>query len=196
MMLKASKTIAQFDGAQAEGKRWSLLSVNGATPTQNQQNEFQGSYKKNTLPPTYGLVQTVVGHGAIKLRETDTQAIYRVDSLPAGSTAVKGLDLSKYTIADVTVDKHSLSPFISEVRIFAPKEFRPIAGGKVKRLERVLRFAMGKDGMPMLIEHSMTSDASIWFKTITVRNVAQFSHQASVAQLVSANLPMISTVRN
>jgi hypothetical protein len=191
-----SKTVAQFDGTQPEGKRWALLSINGATPTKSQRADFNDIYKKNALPPTYGLVQTVVTSNALKLGETATQAMYRVTSLPAGSTAVRGLDLSKYTIADVTVDKHGVSPFVSEVRVYAPKEFRPMAGGKVKRLERILRFAMGKDGVPVLVEHSMISDASILFKSITVRSIAQFSHQAAIAQLASANLRVSPALSN
>jgi hypothetical protein len=191
-----TKTVAQYDGTQADGKHWSLLSVNGALPTKSEAADFQDLYKRNALPPTYALVKTVVPADAAKLSETDTYAYYRVSSLPAGSTAIKGLDLSKYTIADVTIDKRGSVPFVSEVHVYAPKEFRPIAGGKVKRLERVLRFTMGKDGVPVLIEHSMTSDASILFKSITVRTVAQFSHQTTVAKLAAVSLPVNPIARN
>lgn len=186
-----TKTVSQYDGTQADGKHWSLLSVNGLEPTKSETSDFQDIYKRNALPPTYALVKTVVTPDAIKLSETESFANYRVASLPEGSTAVKGLDLSKYTIADVTVDKRGAIPFVSEVRVYAPKEFRPIAGGKVKKLERILRFIMGKDGIPVLSEHSMTSDASLLFKSITVRSVAQFSHQlvrVSTASLRAAAL--------
>jgi hypothetical protein len=183
-----TKTVAQYDGAQADGKHWSLLSVNGLEPTKSEASDFQDMYKRNALPPTYALVKTVVTPDAVKLSETDSFASYRVTSLPEGSTAIKGIDLSKYTIADVTVDKRGDKPFVSMVHVFAPKAFRPVPGGKVSRLERILRFAMGKDGIPMLVEHSMTSDASILFKSITVRTVAQFSHQQPLAHLSTASL--------
>jgi hypothetical protein len=183
-----SKTIAYYDGTKPDGKRWSLLSVNGMEPSKSERAEFQDVYKRNLLPPTYALVKTVVTADAIKLDESETMAHYRVPNLPEGSTAIKGLDLSKYTIADVTVDKRGPVPFICEVKVYAPKEFRPIAGGKVKRLERLLRFAMGKDGIPVLTEHSMTSDASLLFKSITVRTVAQFSHQSLTAKMASASV--------
>jgi hypothetical protein len=183
-----TKTVAQYDGTKPDGKRWSLLSVNGMEPSKSERDDFADIYKRNTLPPTYALVKTVVTANAIKLNETETMAHYRVPTLPAGSTAIKGLDLSKYTIADVTVDKRGPVPFICEVKVYAPKEFRPVAGGKVKRLERLLRFTMGKDGIPVLAEHSMTSDASILFKSITVRTVAQFSHQSLTAKMASASV--------
>ncbi len=183
-----TKTIAQYDGMAVDGKRWSLLSVNGLEPTKSEAADFQDLYKRNALPPTYALVKTVVTPDAVKLNETESFAIYRVASLPEGSTAVKGIDLSKYTIADVTVDKRGAKPFVSIVHVFAPKAFRPVPGGKVNRLERILRFAMGKDGIPMLIEHSMISDASILFKSIMVHTVAQFSHQQPLVHLSTANL--------
>jgi hypothetical protein len=191
-----TKTVAQYDGTKPEGKRWLLLSVNGIEPSKLQHADFQELYKRNTLPPTYALVQTAVTADAIKLSESETMARYRAATLPEGSTAIKGLDLSKYTIADVTVDKRGSVPFISEVKVYAPKEFRPIMGGKVTRLERILRFIMGKDGIPVLAEHSMTSDGSLLFKPITVRTIAQFSHQIPVAKMAAAALRTEPVIRN
>jgi hypothetical protein len=186
------KTVAQFDGAQPPGKRWSLMRVNDAAPSQSETNDFQALYKSNLLPPTYAMVETVVTPDAQKLSENADEAQYRISQMPTGTTVVKGLDLSKYTIADVTVDKRGAEPFVNMVRVYAPKEFRPIPGGKVKRLERILRFAMGKDGIPLLIEHSMISDASILFKAITVRSMAHFSHQQSLVRLSTANFQSTS----
>jgi hypothetical protein len=190
-----TKTVAQFDGTKPDGQRWSLLSINDKAPSKSQRADFTETFRRNALPPTYALVRTIVTTDAIKLQEGDTFAHYRVPTLPAGTTAVKGLDLSKYTIADVTVDKRGAVPFICEIKVYAPKEFRPIAGGKVVKLERLLRFTMGKDGIPVLSEHSMTSDASLLFKSINVRSTAQFSHQSLTAKMASASVrtgPVIS----
>jgi hypothetical protein len=182
------KTIAQFDGTQPDGKRWSLLSINGAAPSKSERADFNEKFKANALPPTYALVKSVVTPNAEKLSETAIEAHYRVSTMPAGTTAIKGIDLSKFTIADVTVDKRGAIPFVSQVRVYAPKEFRPVPGGKVTKLERVLRFALGKDGIPVLAEHSMVSDATMLFKAITVRSTATFSHQETVARLSPASL--------
>jgi hypothetical protein len=137
-----------------------------------------------------------VAANAFKLSETNSEAHYRVPTLPEGSTAIKGVDLSKYTIADVTVDKRGPVPFVSEVKVYAPKEFHPIAGSKVMRLERLLRFVMGKNGIPVLAEHSMISDASILFKPITIRTMAQFSHQIIAAKMSSASLRSDAVTNN
>jgi hypothetical protein len=183
-----SKTISIFNGAEAPGKRWQLISYNGGTPSKAEQAEFQDNFKNNALPPCYAMLGSIVPPSAAKLDENATEARYRVAQMPAGTTTVKGIDLSKYTVADVIVDKRSATPFIREVRVFAPKTFRPIPGSKVTKLERVLRFDIGKDGVPLLIEHSMTSDASVMFKSITVRSMAQFSHQETMAKVITAGI--------
>jgi hypothetical protein len=86
--LKA-RTVAQFDSSLPEGKRWTLISFNGAAPSKSERADFDDTFKANALPPTYALVKTIVTANAQKLSECATDAHYRIDVLPAGSTSMR-----------------------------------------------------------------------------------------------------------
>jgi hypothetical protein len=175
-------SLARFDGSAAPGTRWKLLSVNGKSASKKASADFSDKFNHNDFAPTYAQLATLLGTGAVKTAVTETSATYRIARLPAGTVTAAGYDLSAGLEALVTVDKTGAAPFVSHVRISAPKPFKPASIGKVEKLDRTMTFERGPNGLPVLTESVVDASFKVLVKSMSIRTHTAFQNQVPVVQ--------------
>jgi hypothetical protein len=188
-------SLARFDGAAAPGARWKLLSVNGKTASKKASAEFSDKFNQNDFAPTYAQLANLLGTGAVKTAVTDTSATYRIARLPVGTVTAAGYDLSSGLEALVTVDKTGAAPFVSRVRISAPKPFKPASIGKVEKLERTMTFERGPNGLPVLTESVVDANFKVLVKSMSIRTHTAFQNQLPVIQTAALGAPVAASKR-
>ena len=168
---------AVYTAQAPEGQHWQIVSVNGAPPQGEVKRDMEAMYRANKAPPTYAMLRTMLAGTAIRTGDSATEARYRIDAMAAGTTMVKGIDLSRYLAADVIVEKNGGKPFVSKVLISAPKSFSPMFGCQVKSLSRELVFGLDGNGLPVFERHVMQADARAMIKTVKIRSQISFTQQ-------------------
>jgi hypothetical protein len=171
-------SIAHFNGAAAKGARWSLLSVDGKMPAASAEKEFSKMFNGGDYKPTYAQVADLLSGAVTKISPN----CYRLTGLPAKTVMAAGYDLSPFLQADVFVDSSGTQPYVSQVKISAPKPFKPMRLSTVSRLERVMNFVRGPQGLPVMSSSAVISDFKVIFKTIALRTKTEFHAQKPLIQ--------------
>jgi hypothetical protein len=171
-------SIAHFNGAAAKGARWSLVSVDGKAPAANVEKEFSKAFNSSDYKPTYAQVADLLSGAVTKISPN----CYRLVGLPAKTIVAAGYDLSSFLQADLFIDSSGAQPFVSQVKISAPKPFKPMSMSTVARLERVMNFIRGPQGLPMMSSSIVASDFKVIFKTIAIRTKTDFYSQKPLLQ--------------
>jgi hypothetical protein len=171
-------SIAHFNGAAAKGARWSLVSVDGKAPKLSANKEFTKAFNAGDFAPTYAQVADLLVGTAVKIAPN----CYRLTGLPAKTVMAAGYDLSPFLQADVIVDSSGAQPYVSQVKITAPKAFKPMSLSKVQRLDRTLTFTRGPNGLPILATSVVSADFKVMLKTISLRTKTEFLAQKPLTQ--------------
>ncbi len=171
-------SVARFNGAAAKGTRWSLVSIDGKMPKPSADKEFTKNFNAGDFAPTYAQVADLLAGPATKISPN----CYRLMGLPAKTVMAAGYDLSAYLQADVIVDVSGSQPFVSQVKITAPKAFKPMSLSKVQRLDRTLTFTRGPNGLPILATSVVSADFKVMLKTISLRTKTEFLGQKALTQ--------------
>lgn len=179
-------TVAQYDGSQPEGQRWSLMMLDNRAPSLRDINNFSTTFNKVPSLPCYSSMAAYLERNPKKISEKAGLVTYRVTNLPPGSTMLKGHDVSKFLMADLVIDQNAAQPYLREVHIFAPEPFRPLTGAKVNHLDRVLHFTLNALGLPVLADHNMQGDGSLMFVPINFHQYVQFSGHTIVNTRLAA----------
>ena len=143
--------VETFDPAKPADAYWTLVSVDGAPPSA----EALAGYKKDTPKrrvPGYHRLAKYFGTAASVSADLKGRTVFHFASLPKESAIVFDSDVSRNTVADVTVGETNGTSFAELVRLTV-KPMRLKMLMKLERYESTARYRLGPEGKPLLIEH-------------------------------------------
>ena len=171
-------TIEKFDPTRPADARWTLVSIDGATPSADQLKNYQKDVAKRRVVPGYHRVAAYFGSPATA-SETGGKTVIRFASLPKGSLSVLDTDVSHNATAEATIAEANGAPFAEQVR-FTVKPMRVKLLMKIDRLENTARYRMGPGGKPVLMESTSDMAGSGLGQEGTIRNTSTYSDYRAV----------------
>lgn len=122
----------QYDPRRASAERWSLLSVDGHTPTPKEQKDWA---KADRGPAqSYANLAKWLGTAATRSDLAGGAVLYRYPRLPAGTIKIGSHDASADTQAEVLVNTRSPVPFAERIRLSSTKGFRIMLVASLKTM--------------------------------------------------------------
>jgi len=149
-------TVEKFDPTKAADDRWTLVSINGAAPSADDTKRYRGESAKRRVPGYYRLANYF---GSPSTASTDARGrtVFRFTSLPKNTLLVMDSDVSQNATADASVTEANGTAFVEQLHVsIKPTRIKLIA--KIERYESTIRYKMGPEGKPLLMES--TADVS------------------------------------
>ena len=144
-----------------DGKRWSLVSLNGKPPTKSQRQEAEKLAAASPVPGYYRLAALMAG-----ATETTTdpqgRSVLKVPVLPAGSVRTDSSDISDHLRAEVTVASQNGQPWVQRVRVTSREPFKMNMLIRVLSFEQVSEYRLGSDGKPRLATQNVESRGTMF----------------------------------
>nr|WP_310522152.1 hypothetical protein [Polymorphobacter sp.] len=144
-----------------DGRKWSVLSINGKRPSTNQKTE---TLKATTSAPVPGYHRMAVLLSGATDRGTDAQGrtVLKIPVLPVGSVRTDTGDISSHLMAEATIAQRTApgsgQPWVERVKVTAREPFRMNMLIKVQNFEQVSEYRLDANGKPRLV--SQTADSS------------------------------------
>jgi hypothetical protein len=149
-------TVEKFDPEKLAEARWTLVSVNGAPPSAEALSSFQKNAAKRRVPGYYRLAG-YLGSPATVSTDLRGRTVFRFTGLPKDAVTVMDTDVSPNATVEASVGEANGVSFVEQVRItLKPMRIKLIF--KIDRFESTMRFRIGPEGKPLLMEQ--TSDTS------------------------------------
>lgn len=147
--------VDKFDPNKSLETRWTLVSVDGSSPSADAQAAYHKGAMKRRVVPGYHRLAGYFGAPSTSTTDSTGRTAFRFASLPKEAVTVFDTDVSQSASAEASVSGASESPFIEEVRItLKPMRLKLIM--KLQRYESTARYRVGPEGKPLLMEQ--TSD--------------------------------------
>lgn len=149
-------TVDKYDPTKSGDARWTLISVDGASPSSDALSKYRKESPKRRVPGYYRLANYFAGP-VTTTTDSRGRTVFRFASLPKDSVLVFNSDVSHNTSAEAAVGEANGVPFVEQVRLsIKPTRIKLIM--KLEHFESTNRYRIGPDGKPILIEQ--TSDMS------------------------------------
>jgi hypothetical protein len=166
-------TVDKFDPSKAGDARWTLVSVDGATPPADALNKYRNESGKRRVPGYYRLAH-YVGSAATTNTDSRGRPVLHFNSLPKESAIVFDSDVSSNTSADLSIAEADGTAFVEQVRL-SVKPMRLKLIMKLERYESTARYRMGPEGKPVLVEQIADMSGSGMGQEGTVHQVITYS---------------------
>ena len=143
--------VDNYDPSKSGDARWTLVSVDGATPTADVLSQYKKESPKRRVPGYYRLARYFAGT-ATTSTDSRGRTVFHFGTLPKDTALVMDSDVSSNTSADVTVSEANGTAFAEQVHLTVkPMRLKLIM--KLEHYESTARFKMGPEGKPLLIEN-------------------------------------------
>jgi hypothetical protein len=154
--------IDRFDPEAGEGRRWTLISVDGHAPDAAETSRYRHRVEGQPVPGFHRLHLLLAGKA--ERRRDGAALLYHWDRLEPGALGTSGPDLARRMAADARVVETPGGPMIDWVRVYTPKSFSMMVVATIHRIEHVSIYRRGEDGVPFLQEQDGLVDARIPFR--------------------------------
>lgn len=154
--------VDRFDPRAPRGKRWTLLSVDGAAPTADDRSR-NADQPDDARVPGFHRLHEMLGKSAPTCKVANGQTICHWPSLPAGSIGLSGPDFSRKLSADVVLEDEGGRNVLKRMRVYAAQPFSIMAVAKLHSLNVVSDYTSGKSGQPFLAGQTVDVDVSAPF---------------------------------
>ena len=142
--------IEKFDPTKSGDARWTLVSVNGTTPSADALSKYRKETPTRRVPGYYRLAK-YFGANATTSTDSRGRTVFHFGSLPKDTALVMNSDVSSNTSADVIVSEAGGSAFAEQVHLTVkPMRLKLIM--KLEHYESTARYRMGPEGKPQLVE--------------------------------------------
>src|SRR5262245_35458778 len=149
-------TVEQYDPARPPERRWTLVSVDGAPPSEEELKRYSAASPTRRVPGYYRLAG-YFGTGATVSTDPRGRTVLHFGALPKDAVVVMDSDVSEDAVVDASVADAGGTPFVEEVRVTVkPTRIKLVA--KLQKYEAVGRYRLGPEGKPLLVEQ--TSDVA------------------------------------
>jgi hypothetical protein len=156
---KRKTIVQQFDPRQPAGSQWSLISIDGRTPTAKEADDARKS-TRDPFPP-YVAVAKWFGGPAMRSETAPGSATYQFASLLPNTLKFGSHDASADTQAEAVVNMKGSAPFIEQVHMTSTRGFRMALVASLGSMAFTMRYRQLPDGsiVPLDAESDMTGSA-------------------------------------
>lgn len=151
-------TVDKFDPTKSGDARWTLVSMDGASPTADALAKYKKESPKRRVPGYYRLAK-YLGTNATITTDSRGKTIFHFSSLPKDTAVIMDSDVSSNTSADVTVTDANGTAFAEHVHLTV-KAMRIKLLMKLEHYESTSRYKMGPEGKPLLVENTAEMSGS------------------------------------
>lgn len=173
--------IDRWDPAKPQDQRWTLVSINGQPPTDDQLKNYRTETLKRR-PAYYGRVAEYFGKPATSATDARGRPTFRFPSLPKETVVVSGSDISANATGELAVDTTGATPFIEEIRFASTKPNRVKLIATIERFEAMTRYRMMPNGKPAPLESSSEMNGSMMGKQGLIRTKVSYSDHRAVGK--------------
>jgi hypothetical protein len=170
--------IDKYDPTKPGDARWTLVSVDGVTPSTDILARYQKESPKRRVPGYYRLAK-YFGTASTVSNDSHGKTVFHFNSLPKDSAIVMDSDVSSNTSADVTITEANGSTFVEQVHLTVkPMRLKLIM--KLDHYESTARYKTGPDGKPFLVENTADMSGSGMGQEGGAHTVATYSDYRAV----------------
>jgi hypothetical protein len=165
--------VDKYDPTKSGDARWILVSVDGAAPSADALTKYQKESAKRRVPGYYRLAK-YIGTTATTTTDPKGRTVFHFNSLPKDTAVVFDSDVSSNTSADVSITEAGGTPFAEQVHLTVrPMRIKLLM--KLDHYESTVRYRLGPEGKPLLVEHTAEMAGSGMGQEGKVRNVITYS---------------------
>ncbi|MFN3370274.1 MAG: hypothetical protein ACK4Z0_01955 [Sphingomonadaceae bacterium] len=133
--------VDRFDPRAPKGRQWTLLSVDGRAPTEDEIRRHQRETGRQPVPGFHRLNELLAGPPTAIERQGE-RTIYRWQALQPGAvTTGQGPDFSERLSAEAVVSGSEAQPRLERVRIYAAQPFGIMGVARMNRFEAISFYA-------------------------------------------------------
>jgi len=149
-------TIEKFDPTKPAETRWTLVSVDNAPPSATGLKAFRKDAVTRNVPGYHRLAKYFESPATVSTNALG-RAVFHFAALPKSSVIALDTDVSQNATVDATVSEANGLPFVEQIHITVkPMRIKLIM--KLDSFESTLRYRIGPEGKPLMVEQ--TSDLS------------------------------------
>lgn len=173
--------VDRWDPAKPQDQRWTLVSINGQPPSEDQLKTYRKESPKRR-PAYYGRVAEYFGKPATSATDGRGRPAFRFASLPKDTVMVMGSDISANATGEVAVNTTGATPFIEDIRFASSKPTRVKLIAVIERFEAITRYRMMPDGKPAPIESTSEMNGSMMGKQGVIRTKVSYSEHRAIGR--------------
>ncbi len=171
--------VDRFDPTKPAAARWSLLSVDGATPSEDVLKSYRTEAAKRRFVPGYGRLAQYLGAPATASSDARGRTVFHFTVLPADTVRIMDTDVSDKATVDASVSEANGAPYVEQVRTtLRPLRLKLLF--KIDRFEQTARYRIGLEGKPFLIEQTSDMSGSGMGKEGQIRTAVTYSDYKAV----------------
>lgn len=159
-----SQTIVErYDPSKPEFTRWTLLQMNGKSPTEKETRDYAEKQSRRSNNDTAPDVTKQLDLGsASRLRDDAERAVYRFHLTAGGNDDTS----AKYMVATFTFHKPSAT--ITQVELANTEPFSPMLTVKIEEARTVISYSSSSADRPSLLERITVHvrGRAMWFKSL------------------------------
>lgn len=130
-----------------DGAHWSLLSINGKSPSNNE--EAKAARDNNV--PGYHQLARIMAAATEQTLASDGRTVLLVPVLPKGSVVADGKDISEHLRGEAVLGMRAGAPWVERLTVTAHEPFKLNLLIKVTRFEQVNDYRLDANGKPRLV---------------------------------------------
>ncbi len=166
--------VDRFDPRARPGEQWTLVSLDGAPPSEKESQRHAEQMEKTPVPGFYRLNSLLAGDPT-EITRNGVRTTYRWAALEKGAAPTgRGPDFSDKLSGEAIVRTDGPRPVLEQVRIFAAEPFGIMGVAKMKQFEAVTRYTLMAQGHVLASQETQV-DARVPFRRSgATRTVATF----------------------
>jgi hypothetical protein len=153
--------VDRYDPAKPEGSRWTLVSVDGKPPTEEDRKAHARAIADQPIAPGPWRLDPLLAGPNPTTKANGRETLYSWPRLPKGSLPFGRFDVTDRLAAEVAVSDVGGRPTVTRMRVFAPEPFRVMAIAKFDTLTVTSDYARDANGRLILTRQETVQDASI-----------------------------------
>jgi hypothetical protein len=143
-----------------DGQRWTLLSVNGKTPSALQLKSFRKASTSSPVPGYHRLAALMAAASDIST-DAEGRHVLKIPVLPAGSVRTDSADISGHLSGEAVIATTEGKPWVARLKVRAREDFKLNLLIKVTNFEQISDYRLGPDGKPRLASQSALSKGNM-----------------------------------
>jgi hypothetical protein len=172
--------IEKFDPTKPAETRWTLVSVDGAPPSADVLKTFRKDAVTRNVPGYHRLAK-YFGSPATASANALGRAVLHFTALPKSSVIALDSDVSQNATVDATVGEANGVPFVEGIHITVrPMRIKLVM--KLDSFESTLRYRMGAEGKPLMVEQTSDLSGSGLGQTGGAHSVVTYSDYRAVSK--------------
>ncbi len=144
-----------------DGRRWSLVRVNGRPPTPEERKAAEAEARAAPVPG-YHCLAGLVAAATERRTGADGRTILVIPVLPSGSVRTDSSDISRHLSGEAVIGTAAGQPFVERLHVKSRDDFKLNMLIKVTSFEQVSEYGLDAAGRPRLRTQTADSRGSMF----------------------------------